>query len=608
MKKSRSKGRKGHQHSDDVTLRFKQLERAIVDLFGDPTCANLATTLAMHRRDAFAMCGDGRADDFRIAYLRSEVFKRYQFGSISNAEKDAAAWQGFLSAEEQCGRANARLHDFANNARTPEYIRTLLLRARSILNGIVGPLNLDQLARHSRFSGGATTEGNRAVSHPSKKWGEASQITATALPYWHAYVRWAKLCSSDCDTGSEWNDLFREVKIVDANKIFTVPKNFEKRRFAAMEPPLNMFFQLGLGGLYKRAAQREGLLKSDAKEDHMQMALYGSATGELVTRDLKQASDTVCCAIIEELWPADHVRTMYDLRTPRGVWEGQHVVYEKISSMGNGFTFEVETLTFYALVRAVCGRDALVSVFGDDIIYPAEFDEEVVTLLDYCGFISNADKSFATGPFRESCGGHYFEGEDVTPFYVEQMPTSLPEVIDLHNHAIEWTERSGQSVQNSYVVSIIMACRRIVPRKYWGPRDVDGVLWCEWDEARPSWDAQIHAFQVWGFSKKVLQQKHDYYIGGLLATLVNRVNTPVGSYFLVSDRLSKRESVAYQEHLRECAELTAHADRDASDGDDKSLFKYTQVTWKERKVALRCTRQWSGLRYKNRDPVTVTCV
>ena len=74
-----------------------------------------------------------------------------------------------------------------------------------------------------------------------------------------------------------------------------------------------------------------------------------------------------------------------------------------VSPMGNGFTFELETLLFYALTMAVCGKGNFVrvSVYGDDIICPTEHAQAVTSILVEAGFQLNLGKSFSSGPFQK---------------------------------------------------------------------------------------------------------------------------------------------------------------------------------------------------------------
>jgi hypothetical protein len=109
---------------------------------------------------------------------------------------------------------------------------------------------------------------------------------------------------------------------------------------------------------------------------------------------------------------------------------------EKFSSMGNGFTFELETLIFAALAAAVSdltlGENLF--VYGDDIIVPTHASSNVLAVLRTFGFTPNTKKTFTSGSFRESCGGDYFLGYDVRSVFLKSEPSSPVEWIALHNH------------------------------------------------------------------------------------------------------------------------------------------------------------------------------
>ena len=93
--------------------------------------------------------------------------------------------------------------------------------------------------------------------------------------------------------------------------------------------------------------------------------------------------------------------------------------------MGNGFTFPLETLIFWALTASACEGDVdSVSVYGDDIICPRERADDVIDTLTMCGFKINLEKSFVEGPFRESCGCDYYKGIDIRPFYKKEPVVS----------------------------------------------------------------------------------------------------------------------------------------------------------------------------------------
>jgi len=114
---------------------------------------------------------------------------------------------------------------------------------------------------------------------------------------------------------------------------------------------------------------------------------------------------------------------------------------EMFSSMGNGFTFELESLIFYAAARAVAwefGVKGQISVFGDDIICPIQMVEELFAYFSYLGFTPNEKKTHSSGEFRESCGEHFFRGLQVSPFYIRKKITSVHDLILHLNHLVKW--------------------------------------------------------------------------------------------------------------------------------------------------------------------------
>jgi len=58
-----------------------------------------------------------------------------------------------------------------------------------------------------------------------------------------------------------------------------------------------------------------------------------------------------------------------------------------------------------------------VRVYGDDIIIPTDMVSEALRSLTAYGFVVNRHKSFWNGKFRESCGGDFYDGIDVSVGY-----------------------------------------------------------------------------------------------------------------------------------------------------------------------------------------------
>jgi hypothetical protein len=109
--------------------------------------------------------------------------------------------------------------------------------------------------------------------------------------------------------------------------------------------------------------------------------------------------------------------------------------------MGNGFTFELESLIFYAVVKATCEEMGLndfeinrsVAVYGDDIIVPRAVAPQLYERLTLFGFAVNEDKSFTKGFFFESCGADYYDGHDVRPFFLRRDILTIKDMYFLLN-------------------------------------------------------------------------------------------------------------------------------------------------------------------------------
>jgi len=206
-----------------------------------------------------------------------------------------------------------------------------------------------------------------------------------------------------------------------------------------------MFFQKGIGGMIRRRLRLKGVDLDDGQPVNQELARQGSETGCLATIDLSSASDTISHDLVEFLLPDDWYIAMSTVRsTVCDIPNGDRVFLQKFSSMGNGYTFELESLIFYALVKAVFpngrpGRD--VAVFGDDIILPSTEAGRLIELLGSIGFSTNKEKSFISGPFRESCGKHYFRGRDVTPFYLKKEIASYHDILWLINSIRRFAHR-----------------------------------------------------------------------------------------------------------------------------------------------------------------------
>lgn len=222
-----------------------------------------------------------------------------------------------------------------------------------------------------------------------------------------------------------------------------VPKNAKSHRSIVVEPVLNTLVQLALGDYMEKRLRAFGI---DIKDQTLNksLAALGSLTGGLGTLDLSNASDTISTELVYELLPWEWAFMLASCRTETVDIDGLKIVQEKFSSMGNGYTFPLETLIFWALASSA-SRSDYASVYGDDIIVKTDDVPLVIEVLEVCGFSVNPSKSFWTGPFRESCGGDYLRGIDIRPFYLKKVISGL-ELFKLHNFYIRQGDAEGASV------------------------------------------------------------------------------------------------------------------------------------------------------------------
>jgi len=244
---------------------------------------------------------------------------------------------------------------------------------------------------------------------------------------------------------------------VGYGRLSFVPKNAETMRPTIVEPILNTFVQKGIGTYIRDRLRIFGVDIKNGQPSNIERARTGSLTGYYGTIDLSSASDMIAYLLVLDLLPSDWGELLCNWRTSTVEYERERKVFEleKFSSMGNGFTFELETLIFYSLCWAaakVSGNVPDVTVYGDDIIVPHDQYSGCVDILAHCGFIVNNDKSYNDGPFRESCGGDFYCGSLIRPFYQKTTFTSAS-IVGLLNHF----SRSEINVCNSDLFELLMS-------------------------------------------------------------------------------------------------------------------------------------------------------
>lgn len=384
--------------------------------------------------------------------------KNRSVGSTSAEVRERKTLAKWLEAEDQCRVTNDRFR-FPASGHSPE-LQTLIFKVSRKIAGILGACpKLQDL--DLGFGPGASVGVSRLTS-VRRKLSAVPTLSANAVVY----------LSTLQDEHPFWG---LEKYQITRGKLTFVQKSSSIDRPIVVEPIINTYVQKGIG-TYIRSQLRRAGVDLNSQETNRDFARFGSLTDLVSTIDLSSASDTISKEVVAELLPYEWLSLLSSFRTPEVDYKGQTYRLHKFSSMGNGYTFELESLIFFAICSVVCEGSKFVNVYGDDLIVPSRFYEPVVRALEAFGFSVNLKKSYATGPFRESCGKDFLKGVDVRPCYVKDR-FSFKELFRYHN----FCKRNGYDNLASLVL-------RHIPRQllqFTGPDGFgDGHLIGDWTPIR----------------------------------------------------------------------------------------------------------------------------
>jgi len=261
--------------------------------------------------------------------------------------------------------------------------------------------------------------------------------------------------------------------IVRHNRLSFVPKSTTISRTICIEPGLNMFYQLGLKQILEsRLKSFFGIDLSKQQAVNRELARTGSVDGSFATIDLSSASDTISLSMLRWLLPKQMLELLELLRAPQcQLPNGESVDLHMISTMGNGYTFPLQTLIFASVVSAVYrimgipldkGTYSMPNfgVNGDDIIVVGRAYSMVVKILQLLGFKVNAEKSFFEGHFRESCGADWFQGFPVRGFYLKDQTDPIAPYV-AYNRLTAWS--ASTEVNLRCTSDYLLKCGKFIP-------------------------------------------------------------------------------------------------------------------------------------------------
>jgi hypothetical protein len=367
---------------------------------------------------------------FRDAYNATKFLSKFK-GLTLESDLDQVALNKFSEFENLCRQTNCR---FRNLSADPLYKGSAVWLHNAIIRKIeriLGDFDYDAFFSLPDWGPGASTLIKRRVASPAKKFQCETGVTRDLYSLFPIHLL-EKIYPL-------WGAHLKEVGYPNfqiGNRVVTVPKDATTNRVIAIEPGINLWFQQSIGKMLRTRLLRCGidLRKQGANQ---RASRLGSTTGRLATIDLSSASDSVSRSVVEALLPPQWFEILDICRSHFGTIDNKLVGWEKFSSMGNGFTFQLESLLFFAISFCCVeymGEDTNhVYVYGDDIVIPTSCYQLLTEIMTFYGFRVNGKKSHFCSNFRESCGSHWFSGFDVKPIYLKDRLSSLQSVYRLAN-------------------------------------------------------------------------------------------------------------------------------------------------------------------------------
>jgi hypothetical protein len=422
------------------------------------------------------------SSEFVHAYRATEFLSKATFLNLA-VDPDLVAIKKFHECEAACKRVNDR---FKNLATDPLYTGPVVWLHDAVkrkISSILGGFSVQEMFDLAYWGPGATALITRDKACAANKFQCEIGITRDLFdlineplkafsPGWHKQLvdMGFPLYQASC-------------------KITTVLKTAKTKRIIAGEPGMNSWFQLGIGSMVVRRLQRVGVDLTD-QSVNQEFARLASLQGGVATVDQTSASDLIARAVPEALLPRRWFSVMDSCRSHFGIHNGSlPLQLEKFSSMGNGFTFPLQSLIFYSMAYAVLEYEGKldqvnqINAYGDDIIIPVDSVVLFSALCDFYGFKMNIRKTYYSGYFRESCGCHYFAGVDAKPIYLRDRLAKVQDVYLLANSVRRSRPNKSRSVRELWdflVSSVPKSLRFRIPDRFG-----DGGFISPFDEATP---------------------------------------------------------------------------------------------------------------------------
>lgn len=461
------------------------------------------------------------ADDYLVTKILS---KNPRVPVPVDPEKEAL--KKFWEAEEVCAETNDRLSRFAEDPHIADQdVLAVVSETQRYIQRILGDLTKTKIGfaeTKMRFGPGATTSLSGVVTQGKKYSRRTLDATPRVIPF-RAF-----------GFPDAWKGAAADIRQRRSSKMRIVPKKATCGRTICIEPDLNIFVQLGQGALIRKQLADFGL-DLNTQKNNQELAREGSITDQLCTMDLSSASDLISREVVWLLLPYAWADFLHFSRVDMVDVDGEEKTLHKWSSMGNGYTFELETLIFYSVLLGAaevkgCSDWGKIIAYGDDLIFPSELESLVRRTLNFLGFRVNSGKTFGKGPFRESCGTDWFRGHNVRPYFLRSEHHDFPTTCYIiANGFRRWARRhdSGGVHCDLRLFPVWYRCLLAVSpdHRYRIPEGYGDVGFVSnWDEARPSTRLQKSRWGWGGFNfryRKLKAMEETIDVQGCLLAALN---------------------------------------------------------------------------------------
>lgn len=275
-----------------------------------------------------------------------------------------------------------------------------------------------------------------------------------------------------------------DVSVKRQCEVLFVPKNADGPRVISRENPfdirLQMAYQDWAACTFSRVTN--GHVQFSDQSVNKALAQIGSLDGSYGCADLKDASDRVSYRNAFRVFRDCPGVTWFfkNTRSTHYYMNGHISELKKLSNMGSGLTFPTMSMYIYLAsivgcirvrytgarhIKNIPGIDAIwreiasgIHVYGDDICFKSHLKEGVFFGLENTGLAINHKKTHYSGPFRESCGGDYVLGQDVTPVRLKLMNSNI-EKCDALGHALRIADKSDMYLVERH-------CRELVKKGF----------------------------------------------------------------------------------------------------------------------------------------------